>query len=60
MAENESEVKRIKPAAGNPTDIKRDPSMTGGEKMETPQERSEREQQKAEPKEAPIIQKTPG
>jgi hypothetical protein len=51
-----TEVKRVrgkKPGAEPP----RDPSLTGGEKMETRQEKRRRQESARRPKEAPIIQK---
>lgn len=61
MNHNEADVKSIKAKKkSDPKQIKRDPTMTGGEKAETPVEREERERRAREPKEAPIIQKTPG
>lgn len=54
----ESESKRVVPSRepAPPTE-RRDPSMTGGERAETPQEREERREEKTKPKEPPIIQK---
>lgn len=54
--ELESEVTRVKSKSDRPKE-KRDPSLTGGERGETPEESHTREQDKPQPKEPPIIQK---
>jgi hypothetical protein len=53
----ESEVKTVKPKTRANRARRRDPTLTGGERAETPQEKQERERRAREPKEAPIIQK---
>lgn len=52
----EAEVTHVKPRPGQ-AHARRDPTMTGGEKAETPEERRDRLEEKARPKEPPIIQK---
>lgn len=51
----ESEVTHVKPRQEG-AESKRDHTMTGGERAETPEERGERLREKNKPKEAPIIQ----
>ncbi|HWQ91356.1 MAG TPA: hypothetical protein VN673_06775 [Clostridia bacterium] len=52
----ESEVKKVRAKAGHKRRPS-DPSLTGGERGETPEEKKAR--RKAKPEEPPIIQKTP-
>lgn len=54
----QAEVKRVKPGSHEKLPLqRRDPTMTGGERAETPQEKTDRRNENAKPKEAPIIQK---
>lgn len=56
----EAELKRVEAdAKSHPHRVRRDPSMTGGERAETPAEKTERRKAKAKPPRAPIIQRTP-
>lgn len=54
----EAEVKHVHAKSkADAKRLRRDPSMTGGEKAETPAEKENRHREKLKPKEPPIIQK---
>jgi len=53
--ERETEVRKIGGKARGKTPP-RDPSLTGGERAETPEEKERARREKEKPKEAPIIQ----
>jgi hypothetical protein len=54
----EAESKRVRGRTkSDRPKVRRDPTLTGGEKMETEEERADRKRRKSERKEPPIIQK---
>jgi hypothetical protein len=56
----ESEVKRVKPSPKpDPSQLRRDPSLTGGERAETPAEKTARKSRPKKPVEPPIIERYP-
>ncbi|HWI55967.1 MAG TPA: hypothetical protein VNZ22_01985 [Bacillota bacterium] len=54
----EAEVKKVEAKSKSERpQPPRDPTLTGGERAETPAEKNERKRRKRQPKEPPIIQK---
>ncbi len=59
MRNVESELKRVRSQSkGKKAEVPRDPTMTGGERAETPSEKRKRHEERRKPKEPPIIEKT--
>lgn len=57
LEERESEVKSVGKKGAKQGSPPRDPTMTGGERAETPEEKARNKRERERPKEPPIIQK---
>ncbi len=56
----EAELKRVEARSKTePSRLRRDPTLTGGERAETPVEKAHRKKRARKPRQPPIIQRTP-